>query len=196
MDRRGRGRRRRRLPKDAPSSSERSKTRWRQQMHHPRPAFLHPALHRHQPRRHGLLAIALEQAGVKRDIDHAGLVLQRDEHHLAIARPLAHQHQPRRLFPRAIAASGEIAGAQKIFAGEKRPQKLHRDAPSSDRRKRLVIGDDLFAEPQSAASRRPARRPTPPPRRRRKAARGCRPTSAAPPKAPSGGRAIFRSRAQ
>ena len=152
-------------------------------------APLHPALDQHQPRAHHLAAEALEGARPQHDVGDAGLVLQRDEDRLAVARPLAHQHHaggahPARRPARAdVSAQVRTPSRVKTGAQDRHRMRLSATAAASGNRPR-------HARPAAwRAGRHRAPRPARAPRRRRTAAADRRPAGAARPTAPRAGRA-------
>src|SRR5689334_24722284 len=81
---------------------------------------LHPAMHRHEPRAHYYLALALKHVGPDHRVGDAGLVLDGHEYNaLRRARTLAHQHDASNTHACPVAALLEIGA---------RENACHRDA--------------------------------------------------------------------
>jgi len=99
----------------------------------------------HQPRRHHRTPLLLHVARPEQCVDHAGLVLDRDEHGIALARPLADEDDARARHPPTIGRGIGIGAAQHAFAGETFPQELHR-MRFQRQPQHLVIGDHLLRQ--------------------------------------------------
>ena len=96
------------------------------QVDHALGAALNFAFDQHQPRRHHRRALFFHVARPQQRVDHAGFILDRDEHRIALAGALADQHDPGGAQLATIGRSIDVGTAQHAFGGQGGAQELHR----------------------------------------------------------------------